>query len=136
MGFVSHAKQNIHGRLPGRLLSHLSREIQNQVIPCICHTVNSGLPLQVADILHAAVTALGQLKLHIPVLQVLRLTGHAGNHTTQSVDCSHMIQYKQMTPGHCQLSHQLQKLKIKICVSRTAVWIHNFKDIIINQILD
>lgn len=91
-----------------------SREIQNKIlIPCVCNTVSSGLPLQVADILHAAVTALGQLKLDIPGRQLLRLTGRAGNHMTQSVDCSRTIPYKQMTLGHCQRSHQLQKLKDK-----------------------
>ena len=134
--FVSHAKLNIRGRVPGRLSSHLSRETQTTMIPRVCNAVNSGLPLQAADILHAVATALGQLKLHIPGPQPLRSTGHAGNHMTQSVDCSHMIRYKQMTPGHCQLSHQLQKLKVKMCISRTADWIHNFKDITINQILD
>lgn len=118
-----------------QIASHLSTDIQNQVIPCICSAVRSGLPLQVADNLHAAGTALGQLKLGIPGLQCLRLTGHAGNHKTQSADCS-QIQCTQTTPGHCQLFHQLQKLRIKICISRTVVWIKNFKDPITDQILN
>lgn len=136
MEFVSYAKQNICGRWPGRLCSHLPTDIKKKVIPCICSAARSGLPLQVADILHAAGTALGQLKLGIPGLQCLRLTAHAGNHRTQPADCS-QIQCTQMTPGHCQLFHQLQKLRIKkICISTTVVWIKNLEDPIIDQIFN
>lgn len=100
-----------------------------------CCPVCSGLPLQAAGILRVAVAALAQLELRSPGLRLLRWTGRAENHRTQSADCSHMIPCKQRTPGHCQSSHQLQKFKRKTYISPTAIWIHNFKKYC-NQIWD